>query len=61
MAKIIKKKKKIKKKFIKTLQQLSNQRLNESGLSKQLLSNFRAENSCELQQLDAEVKDGVFY
>ena len=49
------------KKFIKTLQQLSNQRLNESRLSKQLLSSFRAENSCERQQLDAEVKDGVFY
>ena len=33
----------------------------ESGLSKQLISNFQTENSCELEQLEAWVKNGVAY
>ena len=33
----------------------------ESGLSKQLLSNFRDENSCDHNQLEAEVKNRVAY
>ena len=31
----------------------------ESGLSKQLLCNFQAENKCDRRQLEAEVKIGV--
>ena len=33
----------------------------ESGLSKQLLNNFQAENSCDCKQLEAEVKNRVAY
>ena len=33
----------------------------ESGLSNQLLSNFQAENSCDREQLEYEVKNGVAY
>ena len=31
----------------------------ESGLRKQLLCSFQAENSCNRKQLEAEVKNGV--
>ena len=33
----------------------------ESGSSKQLPSNFQAENSCDRRQLEAEVETGVAY
>ena len=33
----------------------------ESRLSKQLLSNFQGDNSCDLNQVEAEVKDGAAY
>ena len=33
----------------------------ESRLSKQLLSNFQADNSCDHKQVEAEVKNGVAY
>ena len=33
----------------------------ESWMSKQLLCSFQAENSCNHRQLEAEVKNGIFY
>ena len=54
MAGIIKKKKE---NFIKSLQEWKT----GSRSSKQLLSNFQAENSCDRKQLKTEIKNGVAY